>query len=436
MKSVSLLLFAAAAFLTPAAALSQPAETEIPGVTAEVVELRQAGGVLRLAVRYANGGATEASPSRFSVGEIVLVDVKSKQKHFPLKDADGYFIGGPIGDHLDGGRIVLGIPPGQQSVLWAYFEPLPAGTVVSVQLPQMFPFDDVPVTEGPGTLLSATSAKSTPGGAVATLVSAKRADQALNMRLKLAAEPGVDVDLRSPYFEYRLVYLFDPASQRKYPLLKDSEGFFQAQPLTVELDGGRFIPDWSNPILMSLTFPAPPDIVQTADLVLPDFLPFEGVAIEGMGGAAVSGIAAGGTTLGLEGALKDLAAEVTETEIRIALSADVLFDFDRSDIKQEAEPSLRNVATILKEKPDARVSIEGHTDGKGADAYNQTLSEARAASVKQWLVTNAQVNGTNITTRGWGKSRPIAENTRPDGSDDPEGRAKNRRVEIVVRTGA
>ncbi|MGH7567240.1 MAG: OmpA family protein, partial [Gemmatimonadota bacterium] len=324
----------------------------------------------------------------------------------------------------------------QQSVLWAYFEPLPAGTVVSVQLPQMFPFDDVPVTDGSGTLLSATSARSTPGGAVATLVSAKRADQALNMRLRLAAEPGVDVDLRSPYFEYRLVYLFDPASKRKYPLLKDSEGFFQAQPLTVELDGGRFIPEWSNPILMSLTFAAPPDDVQTTDLVLPDFLPFEGVAIEGMGGAAASGIAAGGQTLGLEGALKDLAAEVTETEIRIALSADVLFDFDRSDIKQEAEPSLRNVATILKEKPDARVSIEGHTDGKGADAYNQTLSEARAASVKQWLVTNAQVNGANITTRGWGKSRPIAENTKPDGSDDPEGRAKNRRVEIVVRTGA
>jgi outer membrane protein OmpA-like peptidoglycan-associated protein len=436
MKSVSLLLFAAAAFLTPSAALSQPAETEIPGVTAEVVELRQAGGVLRLAVRYANGGATEASPSRFSVGEIVLVDVKSKQKHFPLKDADGYFIGGPIGDHLDGGRIVLGIPPGQQSVLWAYFEPLPAGTVVSVQLPQMFPFDDVPVTEGPGTLLSATSAKSTPGGAVATLVSAKRADQALNMRLKLAAEPGVEVDLRSPYFEYRLVYLFDPASKRKYPLLKDSEGFFQAQPLTVELDGGRFIPEWSNPILMSLTFAAPPDDVQTTDLVLPDFLPFESVAIEGLGGAASSGVAAGGKTLGLEGALKDLGAEVTETEIRIDLSADVLFDFDSADVKLQAEPSLQKVATVLKENPNAQVSIEGHTDGKGADDYNQTLSESRAASVNQWLVTKAQVDGANITTRGWGKSKPIAQNSKPDGTDDPDGRAKNRRVEIVVRTGA
>jgi outer membrane protein OmpA-like peptidoglycan-associated protein len=82
------------------------------------------------------------------------------------------------------------------------------------------------------------------------------------------------------------------------------------------------------------------------------------------------------------------------------------------------------------------VAIEGHTDAKGADAYNQTLSEQRAAAVKQWLVANAQVNGANIATRGWGKTRPVTHNTKPDGSDDPEGRAKNRRVQIIVRKGA
>ena len=79
--------------------------------------------------------------------------------------------------------------------------------------------------------------------------------------------------------------------------------------------------------------------------------------------------------------------------------------------------------------------IEGHTDAKGADAYNQTLSEQRAASVKQWLVTNAQISGATITTRGLGKSKPVAHNTKPDGSDDPEGRAKNRRVQIIVKKG-
>jgi outer membrane protein OmpA-like peptidoglycan-associated protein len=91
---------------------------------------------------------------------------------------------------------------------------------------------------------------------------------------------------------------------------------------------------------------------------------------------------------------------------------------------------------VLKANPNAKVAIEGHTDGRGADDYNQKLSEARAASVKQWLVANAQANGANFAIRGWGKTKPVAPNAKPDGADDPEGRAKNRRVEIVVRKGA
>jgi outer membrane protein OmpA-like peptidoglycan-associated protein len=158
--------------------------------------------------------------------------------------------------------------------------------------------------------------------------------------------------------------------------------------------------------------------------------------IAGTGGAAAGGIAAAGSVLGLEGALKELGAEVTATEIKIDLAADVLFDFDKATIKPEAEPSLRNLATVLAANPTAAVTIEGHTDGKGADAYNQTLSEQRAASVKQWLVANAKVNGATITTRGWGKAKPVAPNTMTDGSDSPEGRAKNRRVQVTVRKGA
>jgi outer membrane protein OmpA-like peptidoglycan-associated protein len=304
---------------------------------------------------------------------------------------------------------------------------------MTVEVPQVFPFDNVPVTEGAGKVLTGSTARSTPGGAVATLVSARRADQVLNVRLRLAAEPKADVDLLSPYFMFSGVFLFDPAAKRKYPLLKDSEGQFQAQPLRVAIDGGGFIPNWSNPTLVSLTFPAPPDSVERVDLVLPQFLPFEGVAIEGLGGAAAGGVAAAGKTLGLEGALKELKAEVTPAEIKIDLAADVLFDFDKSTIKKEAEPSLQHLATVLKAHPGAAVTIEGHTDARGADAYNQTLSEQRAASVKQWLVANAQVSGATISTRGWGKSKPAAHNTKPDGSDDPDGRAKNRRVQVILR---
>jgi outer membrane protein OmpA-like peptidoglycan-associated protein len=409
------------------AALAEPVETEIPNVTAEVIELRTSAGATRLVVRYTNSGAKEAETKRFAVGKIVLVDVKSKKKFFPIKDANNEFVGGPIGDALDGGRILLKLLPGQAGVLWTYFEALAVGTVVSVELPQMFPFEDVVVTEGAGTLVSASSAKSTPSMAIATLVAAKRADEALKVRLKLAAEPGVTVKMRSPYFRYKDVYLFDPVNKRRYPLLKDSEGIFQATPLGQHIDGGTFLPKWSEPILMSLTFQAPPDDVTSVDLVLPDFLPMEAMAIAGLGGAAAGGTAAAGKTLGLEGALKELKAEVTPQEIKIDLSADVLFDFDKADLKPAAEEQLNHLLTVVNSKPNATVAIEGHTDVRGDAAYNQALSQRRAEAVRTWLVARGAAGG-RLTATGAGEARPV----RP-GDTEAEHQA-NRRVEIRIRS--
>jgi outer membrane protein OmpA-like peptidoglycan-associated protein len=142
-----------------------------------------------------------------------------------------------------------------------------------------------------------------------------------------------------------------------------------------------------------------------------------------------------GKTSGIESVLKDLGAKVTGQEIRIELSADVLFDFDKFVLRAEAFPSLEKVAQVLRSKAGSPVMIEGHTDGKGTDAYNQPLSEKRAQAVRDWLVKNGGATAAKTTIKGWGKSKPIVPNARPDGSDDPEGRKKNRRVEITVRTG-
>lgn len=132
------------------------------------------------------------------------------------------------------------------------------------------------------------------------------------------------------------------------------------------------------------------------------------------------------------GAVTDLAVQETETEIRIALSADVLFDFDSSDIKAEAAEALQQVAAMIREYPGQPVRIEGHTDSKGSDAYNQALSEDRALSVMDWLFDEAGLEGVGFETLGFGESVPAAPNELPDGSDDPDGRQKNRRVEIVI----
>lgn len=152
--------------------------------------------------------------------------------------------------------------------------------------------------------------------------------------------------------------------------------------------------------------------------------------IEDLAGA---GAGIGGGPTQLSAAPEQFQVTETATEIKIELSGDVLFDFDKADIRAEAEPVLNRVADVLMGHPDAAVTIAGHTDAKGSDSYNLKLSQRRAASVKTWLVENGGVDGDNLRTRGFGESRPVVPNAHPDGSDDPEGRQKNRRVEISVR---
>jgi outer membrane protein OmpA-like peptidoglycan-associated protein len=141
-----------------------------------------------------------------------------------------------------------------------------------------------------------------------------------------------------------------------------------------------------------------------------------------------------GITLGIEAVLKELAAKVTDREIRIDLPADVLFDFDKYALRPTANDSLKKVGQVASGYPDAPLLIEGHTDGKGTHAYNMTLSDNRAGAVKKWLVENAGIKASRITTRGWGDTKPVAPNNKPDGSDDPQGRQKNRRVELTLTT--
>jgi outer membrane protein OmpA-like peptidoglycan-associated protein len=122
----------------------------------------------------------------------------------------------------------------------------------------------------------------------------------------------------------------------------------------------------------------------------------------------------------------------SDTEIRIELAADVLFDFDRANLRAEAREALGRVAGIIREHPRSKVRVEGHTDAKGAEGYNQKLSERRARAVRNWLAKDGGLSRTGFIVKGLGESRPVAPNAGPDGSDDPEGRQKNRRVEIIV----
>jgi len=102
----------------------------------------------------------------------------------------------------------------------------------------------------------------------------------------------------------------------------------------------------------------------------------------------------------------------------------VLFDFNKSTLQPASDGILTQVSTLMKANPTLNVEIQGHTDNVGADAYNQTLSEARARSVMTWL-TQHGVAAARMTAKGYGKTKPVADN------NSDEGRMKNRRVEIA-----
>jgi outer membrane protein OmpA-like peptidoglycan-associated protein len=117
---------------------------------------------------------------------------------------------------------------------------------------------------------------------------------------------------------------------------------------------------------------------------------------------------------------------VAPKAIAIALDAAVLFDSGASVLKPEARKTLDEAAARVKKFADAPVVISGHTDSVGNDAANQLLSENRAAAVRDYFVNLAAVPAGRLSTKGYGKTQPVADNK------TEEGRARNRRVDVLI----
>ncbi|WP_319423662.1 OmpA family protein [Pleurocapsa sp. FMAR1] len=108
--------------------------------------------------------------------------------------------------------------------------------------------------------------------------------------------------------------------------------------------------------------------------------------------------------------------------------------FDKASLRPDAEVALQQISnSIAQRSANGLIEIDGHTDSVGNDAYNLKLSKRRAESVQQWLIVNKSIKPEQMTAEGLGETQPVAPNTNSDGSDNPQGRQKNRRVEIVVR---
>lgn len=434
----------------PAPLVLASVESRWEHVYCDLTELkRTATGELSVRFHYRNGKqAAHPLPHANIVQLTRALDPVNRALFSVLKDASGK----PVSSTPLDGAAARPVPADGVQAHWARLQAPPEDVPAVVLLVEgCLPFEDVEIgaapsthpLAGPSPALASQESES-PGVVVELTRLSRRSGEFVTLTFRYR-NTGLD-PYRFPHQRLvRSAYFLDNANRRKYEVVRDQE----QQPICSEILGlasqtGDTIPP-GGALTLWAKFPAPPADTTAVTVLVPFAPPFDDVAIAGAGGAAApaeagaaaasAGTAVAGSVVGVEAALKDLGATVTPTAIRIALAADVLFDFDKVDLKPEAQVSLGKVATVLNAHSGARVVIEGHTDSKGADAYNQTLSEQRAASVREWLVANSGLDGGTISTHGWGETRPVAHNTRPDGSDDPEGRARNRRVEIVVSKG-
>ncbi len=127
----------------------------------------------------------------------------------------------------------------------------------------------------------------------------------------------------------------------------------------------------------------------------------------------------------LASAAQSLAAKTTADGIRISLDATILFDSGKDQLKPQAAETITKIAEMIRSYPGATVRVEGHTDSVGEDSSNQKLSERRAASVVAELKSKGPSDAKLLAT-GFGESQPVATN------DTDAGRARNRRVEVLI----
>jgi outer membrane protein OmpA-like peptidoglycan-associated protein len=132
--------------------------------------------------------------------------------------------------------------------------------------------------------------------------------------------------------------------------------------------------------------------------------------------------------------LEEFDATEVDGGFRLTLPDSILFDFGSAELRPDSAPALTLIAEVLEFYADAEIIVIGHTDSVGSPASNQALSEQRARSVVDILISEHGISADRLAAEGRGADEPVAPNVNPDGSDNPDGRQLNRRVEIVVLT--
>jgi outer membrane protein OmpA-like peptidoglycan-associated protein len=263
------------------------------------------------------------------------------------------------------------------------------------------------------------------------------------------ALPGTTGEASNGFNEASGVTLVDPVADKEYAVVHDA----QLRPQASELPFNSI--NDSSLHLGWVKFPAPAATTRTLDVVFPDGGPqIPNVPLSSTPATLPTNLGPSGTaeTRGNDGAQP---ADSTSTagmtlpiinlttaagnaagsdaespqQATITLRTDVLFQFDKSNLTPRAKAILGPLAGNIKSRADGPVQVDGYTDSIGTDQVNIPLSQARAAAVVAALKPN--LPGVTFHATGFGSSDPVAPNTKPDGADNPAGRALNRRVTIA-----
>ncbi len=133
-----------------------------------------------------------------------------------------------------------------------------------------------------------------------------------------------------------------------------------------------------------------------------------------------------------EGKKIEFGLEMKEARKDVVFTLDnIYYDFNSAKLRDESIPNLNKLLKLLNENPRIIIELRSHTDSKGSDSYNLSLSQKRAQSVVDWLIEKG-ITQSRLVPKGYGESQPIVSNTNPDGSDNPENRQKNRRTEFKI----
>ncbi|MDP2215017.1 OmpA family protein [Phenylobacterium sp.] len=190
---------------------------------------------------------------------------------------------------------------------------------------------------------------------------------------------------------------------------------------------------WGLGLLVLTACGAPPEQRQdVADAPPPDpAIAAPPVAAAPAASPLGSGAGLAGSVGGLTGAVTAFKVQETATAFIVELAADVLFDFDSADLSPQAPEQLRRAAALVAPGQTA-IQVIGHTDSVGEADYNLALSLRRARAVADWLSQAGGVPSSRLAASGRGESEPVAPNETASGADDPQGRALNRRVVVVI----